>query len=72
MSYPGYLAAVDRKRNRVFVLSTPNLSAMKVDGEWQYCNPLPDEEIKHYELVTDIMLAKKIVQEAKKELRLEF
>lgn len=72
MSYPGYLAAIDHKRSRIFVLSTPNLSAIKIDGEWQYSQPLPDEEIRHYTLITDLDVAKKYVAEAKKELRLDF
>ncbi len=67
-TFPDYLAAIDKKRNRVFVLATPNLSAIKIDGEWKYCEPLTDEEIAQYELVTDLETAMFWVSEARDAL----
>lgn len=69
-NYPGFLAAIDYKKNRIFVLGSPNLSAVKIDGEWQYTFPLSDEEIKCYELVTDLVKAQKLVKEAKSALNI--
>lgn len=68
--FPSFLAAIDHKRRRIFVLASPHISAVKIDGEWQYCDPLSDEEIKNYQLVTDLEIAKDLVLEAKKTLNL--
>ena len=63
---PNYLAAIDKKRMRIFVLQVPDLCAVKIEGAWQFCKPIGDEEIKeYYELVTDLKAAKKFVAEAR-------
>lgn len=67
-TYPPYLAAVDRRRSRMFILAPPHLCAIKIDGAWQVSEPLPDEEIPYYELVTDLAQAMKIIQQARQAL----
>ncbi|MEN9328457.1 MAG: hypothetical protein RI947_1265 [Candidatus Parcubacteria bacterium] len=67
-AFPPYLVAVDNVRKRIFVMAKPYLSALLIDGEWQYVQPLPDEEIKHYQLVTDPETALKYVEEAREAL----
>ncbi len=67
---PNYLAAVDKKTGRIFVLASPNLSAIKIDGVWTYHDPLSDEEIKEFELISDLVYAAKLVKEAKNSLGL--
>lgn len=67
-SAPKYLAAVDRKHQRVFVLAPPYLSALFADGEWQYVEPLSDEDIVHFELVTDPATIEKLVNQAKEAI----
>ena len=66
--FPPYLAAIDKKRQRVFVLAPPYLSALFTEGEWQYAQPLSDEEIAHYDLVTDPEVIKKLVEQAKEAI----
>lgn len=68
--HPDYLAAIDTKRRRIFALATPNLSAIKIDNQWRYCEPLTEEEIDQYELVADLEIAVAIIKEAKKALNL--
>lgn len=68
MNHPDYLASIDRERNRVFVLATPELCAIRIDGVWQRCIPLSDEEIKHYDLIFDFDEAQKLVEEARRAL----
>ena len=71
MKYPEYLVAIDERRNRVFVIARPNLIAVKKDDMWYYGEAPPDEEVdNHYELVTDLVKAKKWVVEARAELKL--
>lgn len=71
MNYPGFLVAVDVRRNRVFVLAKPNLMAVKKDGVWYYGEGISDQEIdRHYELVTDLNRAQKWIEEAKSEMKL--
>lgn len=66
--FPPYLAASTKDGSRIFVLATPNLCALCVDGTWQYTEPLPDSEISKYELITDIVTAQKLIKEAKRAL----
>lgn len=68
MTHPDYLASIDRERNRVFVLAMPELCAIRIDGVWQRCTPLLDEEVKHYELVMDFDEAQRLVEEARRAL----
>ena len=69
--FPPFLAAVDTKRNRFFVLEPPHLMAVKIDGEWNYGMQITDEEIaKYYDLITDVQLAQKIIKEAKGDLKM--
>jgi hypothetical protein len=67
---PNYLAAIDYKNNRVFVLASPNLSAMRTNGVWEYRTPLTDEEIKDFDLVIDLKKALELVKEAKVALNM--
>jgi len=70
MEYPDYLVAIDKKRDRVFILAKPALIAVKKDGIWYYGEGITDEEIeKSYELVTDLKMAQSYVEEAKAEMR---
>lgn len=69
-NFPPYLAAIDHKRNRIFILAVPHLSAVKIDDKWEYCSPLSDEEITHYELVKNLDVAFDLVKEAKTALNL--
>lgn len=66
--FPNYLVAVDKKKRRVFVLAQPSLCAIKISGQWQNCQPLSDEEIQHYDLVTDLSEALALVNEARRSL----
>lgn len=68
---PNYLAAVDKKRQRVFVLATPNLSALRFDNKWHCIEPLSEDEIKNYELITDLRIVLDLVNEAKRQLNLQ-
>lgn len=71
MNYPGFLVAVDIKRKRVFVLAKPNLIAVKRDDTWYYGEAISDYEIdRHYELITDLKIAEKWIEEAKTELKI--
>lgn len=71
VSFPDFLVAVDKKRERIFVLEKPHLMAVRIGGEWNYGVSISDEEIeKNYELVTDVQLARKIIAEAKSQLSL--
>jgi hypothetical protein len=67
---PDYLVAIDLGRQRVFVMARPSLCAIKMDDAWRFCEPLPDEEIGYYKLVTDAQIASKYVLEAKSALGL--
>ncbi|MEO6508656.1 MAG: hypothetical protein ABIO02_01775 [Patescibacteria group bacterium] len=68
---PPILAAVDKKRSRIFVLAVPNLSAVCMDGVWHQSVPIPMEEIdNNYELVTDLKEAEKLVKEAREALNI--
>ncbi len=67
-TYPNYLAAINRKRKRVFVLAPPNLCAMRIGGVWQYTTPLSDREMEEYELVVDMDLALRFVTQAHEAL----
>ncbi len=72
VKFPEFLVAVDTKRNRIFVIEKPHLIAVKIEGEWNYGMQISDKEIEeYYELVTDIQLAKKILKQAKEELKVE-
>ena len=65
------LAGHDKKRSRYFVLARPNICAVKKDGLWYESVPVSMEEIdEFYELITDLSLVEKLVEEAKTELRL--
>jgi hypothetical protein len=68
--FPPYLAAIDRKRNRIFVLAIPDLCAIRIDGVWHRCQPLPDEEIVNYNLITNLVEIQKLIASAKKALEL--
>ena len=71
VKFPDFLVAIDIKRDRLFVLEKPHLIAVRIEGAWKYGQHLTDDEIdKYYDLVTDVQLAKKIIKEAKEELRL--
>jgi len=68
---PSILAAIDRKRDRIFVLAVPNVSAVKMNGVWHMSVPVPFEEIdQYYELITDLKLVQSLVEEAKTELKI--
>jgi hypothetical protein len=68
---PPVLAAIDKKRNRIFVLAIPNICAVKMDGVWHLSQPIPMEEIdEFYDLITDLRVVQSIVDEAKAELRI--
>ena len=68
---PDILAAVDKKRNKVFVLARPNVCAVRMDGVWHLSQPIAMEEIdQYYELVTDLRIAQSLVDEAKAELKI--
>ena len=68
---PDILAAIDKKRNRIFVLAIPNLCAVRMDGVWYQSAPVPFEEIDvYYELITDFKLVRSLVEEAKAELNI--
>ena len=68
---PSILAAVDKKRNRIFVLAVPNVSAVKMNGVWHLSVSVPFEEIdEYYELITDLKLVQSLVEEAKAELNI--
>lgn len=68
---PKMLAAIDKKRDRVFVLAAPNICAVKKDGMWYESSPIPFEEVdKYYEMITDLSVVKKLVAEAKEDLRM--
>ena len=66
--FPPYLAASTKDGSRVFVLATPNLCALRVDGVWQYTEPLQDSEIEKYDLITDLVAVQKLIKEAKRAL----
>ena len=66
--HPNYLAAIDHKRERIFVLAPPHLSALKVNGKWQHIAPLDDSEIPHFSLVTDYNYAEQLINEARTAL----
>lgn len=68
MFHPDFLAAINRKRNRIFVLAVPDLSAIKINGVWRYCLPLSDIETENFQLVTNVDEALSIVKETKKTL----
>lgn len=68
-THPNYLAAIDYKRDQIFVLAPPNLSAIKINGKWKYCSPLTEEEIPNFVLVTDYEHSLKLVNEAKEALK---
>ena len=71
MNYPDILVAIDKKRDRIFILAKPALVAVKKDGEWHYGEKITDEEIElYYELIADLAVTSKIVAEAKAELRI--
>ncbi len=71
VKFPDFLVAVDIKRQRIFVIEKPHLIAVKIENVWNYGMQISDTEIdEYYELVTDVQLAKKIIKEAKEELRL--
>ncbi len=62
--FPNYLSAINRKKKRVFVLAPPNLCAVRIGGEWQYCAPLSDFEMEEYEVVLDLELSLRFVHQA--------
>lgn len=66
--FPSFLVAMDRKRNRVFVLAQPDICAIKIDGQWRTCKPLSDEEIPQYSLIVDPETASFYVNQAKEAL----
>ncbi len=71
INYPDFLVAIDKKRDRVFVLERPHLIAVRIDGVWHYGQGITDEEIDlQYELVTDVQTAKSWIKKAKVELRI--
>ncbi len=67
-TFPNYLAAINRKKKRVFVLAPPNLCAMRIGGVWQYTAPLSEREMEEYELVVDLDLALRFVEQANEAL----
>jgi hypothetical protein len=69
--FPNMLAAVDKKRDRIFVMAAPNVCAVKKDGMWYQSAPITPSEIdEYYDLITDMNLVEKIVEEAKEDLRI--
>lgn len=66
--FPTYLSAVNRKRKRVFVLAPPNLCAMRIGGVWQYSSLLSDDEMVEYEVVLDLELSVRFVEQARETL----
>lgn len=71
INFPDFLVAVDKKRDRVFVLARPHLIAVRIEGVWHYGKELTDREIEeNYDLITDVQLAKSWIEEAKAELKL--
>ena len=67
--YPPFLVAIDKTRNRTFVMAKPNLCATKIDGEWYRTQPITETEIQeNYDLVVDLEQAAKVVKEAQLSL----
>ncbi len=65
------LAAVDKERNRIFVLAIPDVSAIKMDDVWHQSAPISMGEIdKRYKLITDLKVVASLVEEAKVELNI--
>lgn len=67
-TFPNYLAAINRKKKKIFVLAPPNLCAMRMGGVWQYTAPLSEREMEEYELVLDLELALRFVEQAHEAL----
>ena len=68
---PSVLAAVDKKRDRIFVLAIPNVCTVRMQGVWHQSVPVPMEEIdEYYELISDLGQVKKLVEESRKELNI--
>lgn len=67
-TFPNYLAAINRKNKRVFVLAPPNLCAIRIGGKWQYTAPLTERQMEEYELVMDLELALRFVEQANEAL----
>lgn len=65
---PTFLSAINRKKKRVFVLAPPNLCAVRTGGVWQYTTPLSDHEMGEYELVIDLELSMRFVNQAREAL----
>lgn len=66
--YPKFLSAINRKKKRVFVLAPPNLCAIRTGGVWQYTAPLSDHEMEEYELVVDLELSMRFIDQAREAL----
>ena len=66
--FPNYLAAINRKEQKIFVLSTPDICAVKSQGKWRHCLPLSDEDIKEFTLIDDLETAYNFVKEARSAL----
>lgn len=66
--FPNYLAAINRKKKKVFVLAPPNLCAIRNGGKWEYTAPLTERQMEEYELVMDLELAYRFVEQANEAL----